>query len=112
MLWAIALSRSFALRPTLVGEREILVRFGLLFSLRIPVEKVRAISRTPVSGAVMVPRNTTGTLFLEFTEPLEAHKLSGFTSRISVLALSADEDQAFEAGLREVVPAVCSVGEE
>lgn len=57
-LWACALGRSFALRPMLLSEREILVRFGLLFSLRIPVECIRAIRREALPGTLVIPRKT------------------------------------------------------
>ena len=104
MLWAVALSRSFAMRPTLVSDRGILLRFGLLFSLWVPVESIRSISATPVPGAVPVPRNTSGNLFIEFTEPLEAEKMLGFTTRIFAVAIRADDAQSFRDTLRELMP--------
>ncbi len=104
MLWAVALSRSFAMRPTLVSDRGILLRFGLLFSLWVPVESIRSISATPVPGAVPVPRNTSGNLFIEFTEPLEAEKMLGFTTRISAVAIRADDAQSFRDTLLELMP--------
>ena len=99
-LWAMALGRSFALRPTLVGREEIVVRFGLLFSLRVPVECIRAVRREPVPGAVILPRKTPPALYIEFTRPLEAEKMFGFTKRVVAIGLSADDEPGLEDALR------------
>ena len=96
-LWAFALGRSFALRPTLVTADALLVRFGLLFSLRIPFTSVRGISPEPVPGAQILPRNTEPAFYLEFTEPLEARMLPGLTKRIASIGLSADDSNALYA---------------
>jgi hypothetical protein len=42
-IWMIATSRAFALRPMLVGSESIVVRYGLLFRLRIPVDRIRSV---------------------------------------------------------------------
>jgi hypothetical protein len=102
-LWACALGRSFALRPTLVSEREILVRFGLLFSLRIPVECIRAIRRKALPGALVIPRKTSPALCIEFTRPLEAQWMFGLTTQLSAIGLSADDGPGFEDALRETL---------
>ena len=96
-LWAFALSRSFALRPTLVTADALLVRFGLLFSLRILLTSLRGVSRKPVPGAHIVPRNADPSFYLEFTEPLEASLLLGLTKQISSVGLSADDSEALYA---------------
>jgi hypothetical protein len=100
-LWAIALGRSFRLRPTLVGPEEIVVRFGLLFSLRIPLSAIRSITRSPIANAMPVPRRTPPTLFLEFARPLEVRKMFGFTRQITAIGISADDDHALERAIRE-----------
>jgi len=102
-LWACALGRSFALRPTLVSEREILVRFGLLFSLRIPAECIRAIRRETLPGALAIPRKTSPARYIELTRPLEAHWMFGFTKQLSAVGLSADDEPGFEDALRETL---------
>ncbi|MGD1069184.1 MAG: hypothetical protein ABSB15_03505 [Bryobacteraceae bacterium] len=95
-LWAVALGRSFALRPTLVGNGEILVRYGLLFSLRIPVDSIGAMGREALPGAVAVPGKTSPTLYISFNRPLEAEKMFGFTKRFNAIGLSADDAQGLE----------------
>jgi hypothetical protein len=101
-LWAVALGRSFALRPTLVGREEIVVRLGLLFSLRIPMECIGAIRREPVPDAVIVPRKSSPALYIEFTRPLEAEKMFGFTKRVVAIGLSADDEAGLEDALTPV----------
>ena len=89
-LWLFALGRSFALRPGYFNESEIVVRFGLLFSLRIPRECVRTLQREPIADAVLVPRSATPNLYLEFTHPLDADGLFGFTRRVGALGVCID----------------------
>lgn len=99
-LWAFALSRSFALRPTLVTADALLIRFGLLFSLRVPFTSLRTVSREPISGAMdalIIPRNSEPAFYLEFTEPLAAERMLGFTKRISAIGLGADDGNALYA---------------
>jgi hypothetical protein len=94
--WALALGRSFALRPALVGTDEIVVRYGLLFSLRIPVDSIGAMGREALPGAVAVPGKTSPTLYISFNRPLEAEKMFGFTKRFNAIGLSADDAQGLE----------------
>ena len=98
--WLVALGRSFSLRPTLVTNDEIVVRFGLVFSLRIPFSALRRVTREPIPGALVLPRNSTPNLYLEFEQPLEAERLLGITQRVTALGLCADDEIALTADLR------------
>jgi len=93
-VWAFALGRSFALRPGFVTGAEIVVRFGLLFSLRIPKDCVATVQREPIAGAVRVARNAAPNLYLGFTRPLEAERMFGFTKRVGAVALCLDDPAA------------------
>lgn len=95
-VWALALGRSFALRPTLVGNGEILIRYGLLFSLRIPLGSIGRISNKATAGAVIIPSKMPPALYLEFNRPLEAERLFGFTKTLNAIGLSADDPQGLE----------------
>jgi hypothetical protein len=105
-LWAVALGRSFALRPTLLTDDALLIRFGLLFSLRLPLQEIRAVSRQPLAGATPVPRNSTPSIFLSFRHPLTAEKMLGFTTQMPAIGLSPDDTDAFEKALLAAVPNV------
>jgi len=102
-VWAFALSRSFGLRPTLVSADAVVVRYGLLFSVRIPLSSIRALGSDPVPGAFILPRNTTPTLFLDFHEPLEAEKIFGFTKQIHSLGLSPDDAPALRDAIQTAI---------
>lgn len=91
-LWAVAVSRSFHLLPSLISPTEIHIRFGLLFSLTIPVSEIRSISRSALPNATIVPRNSTPDLYLEFAQPLEARLMLGFTKRTQVVGISIDDN--------------------
>ena len=94
--WAMAMGRAFELRPSLVSENEVWLRFGLLAELRIPIAAIRSVTKEIPSGAMILPRKTVPELYLEFTRPLELEKLLGIRKAISGIAASADEGAAFE----------------
>ncbi len=89
-LWIFALGRSFALRPGFIAESEILVRFGLVFSLRIPKDCIETVQREPIPDAVRVPRNGSPNVYIRFKHPLEAERILGFKKPVSAIALSVD----------------------
>ena len=89
-IWMFALGRSFALRPGYVTDDEIVVRFGLLFSLRIPRDSIRLMQREPLEGATPVRRNAVPNLYISFTRPLEAERALGFTRQVSAIAIQLD----------------------
>jgi hypothetical protein len=101
MVWMVALSRSFALRPTLVSPAAVTVRFGLLFRLTIPAEKILSIeagSAAPQTARV-VPRGAAPSVYIRFTEPLRADFIAGIGRQMSEVALSADNDHMFREAL-------------
>jgi hypothetical protein len=89
-LWIFALGRSFALRPGFITESEILVRFGLAFSLRIPKDCIETVQRTPIADAMRVPRNSAPNVYIRFKQPLEAERLLGFKKSVNAIALCVD----------------------
>ncbi len=100
-LWMLALSRSFRLRPTLVHRDGMVVRFGLLCRLIIPAEKILCIEpgASAPKGTWIVPRSTSPSVCVRFTEPLEIEFLAGITKRVEAIAISADDDTAFQDAL-------------
>jgi hypothetical protein len=89
-LWIFALGRSFALRPGFVTESEILVRFGLVFRLRIPKDCIETVQREPIAHAMRVPRNGSPNVYIRFKQPLEAERFFGLKRPVSAIALSVD----------------------
>ena len=98
--WAVSMSRAFELRPSLVSAEEILLRFGLLAQLRIPVSAIRAVTREIPEGSMVMPRRTPAELYIGFNRPLEIEKLLGFRQTVSGIAVSADQGAEFESALR------------
>jgi hypothetical protein len=97
--WAVALSRSLSLRPSLVSEHALTIRFGLLFSLVIPADAIARVSDAPIENATCVPRNAIPNLWLELHRPLEAQLLFGIKRRVTRLALAADDPELLRAAL-------------
>ncbi len=99
-----AMSRAFALRPTLVSSDGIVVRYGLLFRLRIPVDRIQSIEAGAdcAPGTRVVPRDTPASVYIRFSEPLEAELLLGITKRISAIGLSADDAAGFTTALSQL----------
>jgi hypothetical protein len=89
-LWIFALGRSFALRPGFVTESEILVRFGLAFSLRIPKDCIDTVQREPITDAMRVPRNSAPNVYIRFKQPLEAERVFGLKRPVSAIGLCVD----------------------
>jgi hypothetical protein len=80
------------------------VRFGLLFSIRIPFEEILQLRHEPTPAATPVPRNSAPGVFLKFRRPLTAEKMLGFTKQLTAIALSPDDPEDFEAALLRAVP--------
>ena len=101
--WAVSMSRAFELRPSLVSADELLLRFGLLAQLRIPVSAIRAVSREIPQGSTVMPRRTPAEFYIEFNRPLEIEKLLGFRQPIDGIAVSADQGAEFESAIRSTL---------
>ena len=89
-IWIFALGRSFALRPGLITESEILVRFGLVFRLRIPKDCIETVQREPIADALRVSRNSAPNVYIRFKQPLEAERFFGLKRPVSAIALCVD----------------------
>ena len=89
-LWIFALGRSFALRPGFIAESEILVRFGLAFSMRIPKDCIETVQSEPIADAMRVPRNSAPNVYIRFKRPLEAERFFGLKRSVSAIALCVD----------------------
>ncbi|MBZ5728983.1 MAG: hypothetical protein LAP87_28895 [Acidobacteriia bacterium] len=94
-VWLIALSRSFWLRPCYLQNGELVLRNGLLWSLRVPLHQIASMS--PARGEradLSMPPATDGNLRLEFSSPVTVRKLYGFEWRVRSVAVSVDDPEA------------------
>jgi hypothetical protein len=98
------MSRAFALRPTLVSSEGIVVRYGLLFRLRIPLDRIQSMETGAAcpAGTRVVPRGTPAAVCIRFSEPLVAELLFGMTTRIDAIGLSADDAAGFTEALNQL----------
>jgi hypothetical protein len=94
-VWLIGLARSIELRPVLVGPDYLDVRYGLLFTLRIPRESI-VVARPVEVGeapAITVPLRGDPALRIQLSRPLAAATLFG-RRRTDHLGLAADDPEA------------------
>jgi hypothetical protein len=105
-IWLLGLGRSIELRPALVGPYHLDLRYGLLFRLRIPREKILRVRRAGLgdaTSAVVVPKRREPNLWIEFVGCIDAEGLFGVRKRLNRVAVAADEVLAFEQALRELI---------
>lgn len=93
-VWLIAVARSFSLRPVLVTDDELIVRAGLLWTVRIPRSQV-AIERPGGPSDLRVPLLADPNVVLRLAEPLVARDLYGMTRKVSTVAIGFDDPAAF-----------------
>jgi len=88
-LFLMAASRSFRLRPSYLYSGELVLRNGLIWTLRVPVSRIASISTGSSDGNVR----------LEFTSPVVLRKLYGFERRVETAALAIDNPRELVAAL-------------
>lgn len=102
-VWLLGLARAFRLRPVLVGQSGLLLRYGLLFQMWIPRETLaRVRPAEPGDQSCAIPRNHQPRLCLELTQPLEAEGLFGLRRRLSIVAVTPDHEAAFTQALADL----------
>jgi hypothetical protein len=96
-VWILAVCRSLRLRPGYVTGAEVVIRLGLLFSLRVPKNCIRAIGRRGklVSGDdfLVLPRFAEPNVFIEFTTPVTAERLFGLRRAVAAIGLCVDDPE-------------------
>lgn len=99
-LWVVAIARSLTLRPALLTDEALTLRFGLLFNLEIPREAIRAVSAQPLEGATRIPCRADANLYLRLSRPLRAERILGLGKSVETLGICADEPEALLAALK------------
>lgn len=102
LIWLVGLARSFRLRPTLIAQDYVYLRYGLIFQLQVPRALI-ACSRRAVADDIQfaVPRKTQPTHYIEFVREVTAEGLFGFQRRLTRVALTLDDQLAFERALSQ-----------
>ena len=102
LIWLVGLARSFPLRPTLVARDYVYLRYGLIFQLHVPRPLIACSRRAvPEDSQFAVPRKTEPTHYIEFVREVTAEGLFGFRRRLTRVALTFDDQPAFERALTQ-----------
>lgn len=98
--WLVGIARSLELRPALVGDGYLIVRYGLLFRLKIPRSAVREIRKGMDRRAdAVIPPRSKPDLYIQLSVPRIAELPFGLTKLIECLALAVDDLAGFERAL-------------
>jgi hypothetical protein len=88
----VSLGRAFALRPSLV------------FWLWIPAERIRTIlpAGEAVAEAMIEPRRSKPSIYMEFAEPLDAETIPGLSKRASAVGITVYDPAGFDYAVRQL----------
>jgi hypothetical protein len=98
IVWLVAMSRAFALRPVLVCDREVVVRSGMMWTVRVPVMAIAATLRQGPFDMKMPPACEPNVV-LRLAEPVVARGMHGVTRRVASVAIAVDDREAFERAI-------------
>ena len=98
-VWLVAVARSFALRPVLATDTELVVRAGLLWTVRVPRCSISCEDPGAICEIRLTPLGNPNVV-LRLADPVRARGLYGRTRSVHALALSLDEPEAFRRAIR------------
>jgi hypothetical protein len=100
VIWLIGMARAFRLRPVLVGRDYVLLRYGLLFQLRVPKEMILRVRTAEVRERICaVPRGSEPTVCIELTSGMDAEGMFGIRKRVNRVAVTPDDGSGFQQAL-------------
>jgi hypothetical protein len=105
-VWLLGLSRAFRLRPTLVADGGLDIRYGLVFRLRVlreAIESVRRFEAADKRSAIVVPSRSEPSVCIDLVRPLKAEAMFGIRKQVRRIALSPDDAAAFERALASLL---------
>ncbi len=104
MIWLIGLARAFRLRPVLVGDDYLYLRYGLLFQLQIRKEMIAEVRRAEARDrGWAVPRTSTPRVCIELKQSVDATGLFGIRRRVNRIAVNPDDEAGFESAIQKLV---------
>ncbi len=99
-IWLIGMARAFVLRPVLVGHGELIIRSGILWTLRVPVDRIASIHRAAGPSDLRLCPGGDPNVAMVFSEPMIATGMFGIRRPVARIALSVDQPADFENALR------------
>ena len=94
-VWLIALARAFVLRPVLVDDGELVVRGGMMWTVRVPLRAIAAIEPGGAKCDLRVPPASQPNVTLRLSEGVTARGMYGMTRRVASIALAVDDRDGF-----------------
>jgi hypothetical protein len=101
LAWALTLVSLYgvmALRPILLSEDELLIRCGILWTLRVPLDQIAVVRRGTHDGFHLPPASEPKVV-IEFREPQVAHAVMHLKRRVGSVGLAVDDVAGFELAL-------------
>lgn len=96
-VWLIGMARSIGLRPALVGPEEVELRYGLLFRMCIPADRIAGVREAQAGDdAVLAPRKYAPNVCVELAGPVYGERLFGSNRRMDRVALAVENRAEFE----------------
>jgi len=102
MVWLIAAARAFVMLPVLVHAGELVARGGMIWTVRVPLETIRAVESGAGQCDLKLPLAAEPNVVLRLAGPVTAHGMYGMTRRISSLALAVDDRNGFARALHDI----------
>jgi hypothetical protein len=98
-IWLLGMSRALVLRPVLVGRGELAIRCGILWTVRVPLDRIASIRHGGGAADLRLCPGADPNLSIEFFESVTAVGLFGIRRRVQRVALAADDPAALESAL-------------
>ena len=99
-VWLMAMARAFVLRPVLVEGGELVVRGGMMWTVRVPLRAIAAIESGGAKCGLRVPPASQPNVALRLSEAVTARGMYGMTRQVSSIALAVDDRDGFVRALR------------
>jgi hypothetical protein len=102
LIWMVELARSFRLRPTILTQDYVWLRYGLMFEVKAPRRLIACIRRADANDRPLaVPRKADPTHCIDFVSEVIGEGLFGVLRRLTRVALTFDDPVALERALAE-----------
>lgn len=98
-IWLLGMSRALVLRPILVGNGELVIRSGILWTLRVPLSRIASIQCGAGKSDLRLCPGGDPNLAMEFSEPVVAAGIFGIRRPVKRVALSLDDVAGFGRAL-------------
>ena len=104
-VWLIAQARAFVLRPVLVHDGVLVVRAGMMWTVRVPLQAIAAVEQGGAKCDLRVPPASEPNVRLRLSEGVTACGMYGVKRRVASIALAVDDREGFVCAVRGAVGA-------